>query len=60
MRIIITINEKKYKKAMMEGWNREYRENLKIEDFTTVDNKSDFMRAVPELVEEEFELTVIK
>ena len=44
----------------MEGWNREYRENLKIEDFTTVDNKSDFMRAVPELVEEEFELTVIK
>jgi len=44
MKLIITISEKVYKKAIADGWNREYDQNISSDEIKRFDDKSDFMR----------------
>jgi len=58
MKIIIIVDKEVYRKAVREGWNRAMDENLKLEDFKCLDNKSDVVRAIPELFEDDFKVEV--
>jgi hypothetical protein len=56
MKIIIEVDNEVYRKAICEGWNREYQEELKPEDFKCLDNVSDLIRAISELSEEDIKV----
>jgi len=51
MRIIITVDRKIYRQAVKDGWKRRTEEDLPIEEFKSLDNKSDLIWAMPNLNE---------
>ena len=58
MKIIIEVKKEVYRQAVCNGWNEAYDEELDVSDFKRLDDKGDFVRAVSELREDDFDLKV--
>jgi len=53
MKLVVTIEveEREWKKAIAEGWNEYFEENLTVADIKNVDAPGDFQRALPRIDE---------
>ena len=56
--LIVEATELEIKKAIAEGWNERYKENLTHKDIAVVGHREDIVAAIPFLDSDKIEITV--